>query len=202
MSVPDPISTYAPSAYPAPPRSSTEPISAVSQPSGRPGPDNGVRRTFLNSAPVHRPRLCEQTANPMQARSDMGMAMAPTHFQAIPSAEANPVNRSPVRASRTQYGARSSRLPVRFSIVSPVSGRYWKAVPLAALRVISACLEESSTDSRIITPALAHSWVFRIETTCATISASPLKRWKAKWKASSLSHLRPVGAGGCKAPAG
>ena len=80
---------------------------------------------------------------------------------------------SPWRARRTQYGPSISGTVVSWDS-APAARRRWKLAPSYGVTAIIAWAESSVSVSRIITPALAHSWVSWTLTTRAMISPSPV----------------------------
>src|SRR6267143_5504927 len=54
---------------------------------------------------------------------------------------------------------------------------------------MKACVEPAARDARIMTPALAHTFVFCTPVTRATISPLPFKGWYTKWKASAVFQM-------------
>jgi hypothetical protein len=83
-----------------------------------------------------------------------------TSFHVTPSADWYAVYVLPDLSSRTQYGAVSVVVPVVLTDVPAVTRRRWNAVPFAADNSMNACVDPGATDSRIITPAFTHTFVF------------------------------------------
>ena len=59
----------------------------------------------------------------------------------------------------------------------PVDVRRWNATPLPVVTTTMACREPAVSVSRIMTPALAHGFVFCRVATRAMISPSPVSGW-------------------------
>ena len=77
----------------------------------------------------------------------------------------------PIRCRRTQYGA-PAKTPAVWLLAPPGSSRRWKARPLPGVTTAIAWRAPVSSDSRIITPALAQSLVFCSEATRAMMRPS------------------------------
>ena len=91
-------------------------------------------------------------------------------------ARAATVKVDPDRTSRTQYGA-TTEAPGVLVLAPPTAVLRWNAVPLLGVTSIIAWRAASDNPSRIITPALAHAFVFWIDATRATMEPSPLSGW-------------------------
>src|SRR6266536_6276783 len=100
------------------------------------------------------------------------MLVEPTVVQVEPSEEVNPVNVLPDRLTRTHLGG-VALAPDMLAEVPPVELRNWKAVAPPAESSMCACLEPPVRVSRIMTPALAQTFVFSMPVTRARISPSP-----------------------------
>src|SRR5688572_26790501 len=106
----------------------------------------------------------------------MVMVAVPCVVHVTPSGETDAVNVLPTRCTRTQYGAAIPAVVVA-TVVPAVAVLRWNETPLAAETRQNACAEFAASDSRIITPAFAHTSVFSTTVTRATIVQSPLASW-------------------------
>ena len=116
------------------------------------------------------------TARPTKTLADMGIVSEPTRVQVTPSAEREAVKVLPARTILTQEGATTPAMVVDAEI-PPAATRRWKDAPWPGVRTIEACAEPGASVSRIITPALAQTFVFRTLVTRATTVPSPLSGW-------------------------
>ena len=109
-------------------------------------------------------------ARPTKTLAAMGIVSEPTRVQVTPSAEMEAVNALPVRTTLTQEGA-TTPAPVVDVEIPPVATRRWNVAPWPGVTNIDACVEPVASVSRIMTPALAHGFVFWMLATRATIVA-------------------------------
>jgi hypothetical protein len=77
----------------------------------------------------------------------------------VPFADCEAVSTVPRRSKRTQYGD-ATAVPVVLVRLAPVVRRWWNALPDVLLRNIMPMMELAARDSRTITPALLHGWMF------------------------------------------
>ena len=131
---------------------------------------------------------CEVTQRPKYTWLGSDIVTEPTEVQLTPSGEVYPRNRLPTRVSRTQYGATTCGPAVRL-LPPPAEMRRWKEVPLPGVITIIACREFAVSDCRIMTPALAESFVFCTPLTRARISPSPVMVCQAKWNWSEEPQM-------------
>src|SRR3989440_3829749 len=73
--------------------------------------------------------------------------------------------------TRSQIGADPLNCAA-LALAPPVAARYWNAMPFDGDTIASACLEFASSDSRIITPALAQASVLPSVRTRAVITSA------------------------------
>jgi hypothetical protein len=94
----------------------------------------------------------------------------------------------PLRVRRTHVG---SSKPVRTVAVEvpPVAERRMNSAAPPGVTLVSAWRAPASSDSRIMTPALAHRWVSSRASMRADTSRSPAWTTKAKWKLSAVPQM-------------
>src|SRR4030042_842246 len=117
------------------------------------------------------------------------MVSVPTIVHVEPLAEMDPVQLPAIlRSIFTQYGATIPAESV-FKLVAPVPGRRWKEAPEPGVTTIIACEESGLSVSRIITPALAQTFVLSTLWTLAIIEPAPVSILYAKWNSSASTPL-------------
>src|SRR5262245_35133378 len=87
----------------------------------------------------------------------------PTVVQVVPLAEIDAVNVLPDRTSFTQYGAAMPVCDPPSAAEPPVVDRYSNFAPLEGVIYKPAYADPAARVSRIMTPALAETWVFSTE---------------------------------------
>ena len=97
----------------------------------------------------------------------------PTCVHVDPFGDWNAVNVLPDRSSRTHRGGVAVASLV-LTDMPPVAERRWNDEPLPAETSMNPCAELAVSESRNITPALAHELVFVTLATCATMEPSPV----------------------------
>jgi hypothetical protein len=112
------------------------------------------------------------TARPTTTALLIQTIWLPTTCQSDPSADTEAVNVSPFRVSFTQAGGACVDVPPTIVAVPHVVLARNSIAP-DGTRSTTAFGAPEPTDSRIITPALAHVFVFCMRTTRAMISPSP-----------------------------
>jgi len=117
--------------------------------------------------------LLAVTASPTYTVEPIAMVSAPpTCVHVVPLVERNAVKLLPDRTNRNHTGADPVlKYP---SAAPPVVSRCRYTVPLETDTVIAASRELAASDSRIITPALAHPLVLEMLATRAVIVPSPV----------------------------
>src|SRR5262245_66426737 len=99
------------------------------------------------------------TARPTKTWALIVTVSEPTCVHVVPLVDLEAVIVLPLRTSRTQTGAPDAP-PAVCELTPPVATRRWKARPLPGVSAMNACLEPAASVSRIMTPALAHGFVF------------------------------------------
>src|SRR4030043_1662141 len=117
------------------------------------------------------------------------MGSVPGSVHVVPLAEVYAVKLPEIlRSNFTQYGAVIEPVVVS-RLVAPVPGRRWEETPEPGVTTVIACAEAGVSDSRIITPAFAQTFVFSTLTTFATIVPAPVSILYAKWNSSASTPL-------------
>ena len=130
-----------------------------------------VKAMLSNDAAASAPLLCAVRQRPISAVFPIAMVSRPISFQFAPSLDAELMKTLPARSIFTHHGAPPA---VASLLLSPLnSTRRWKAIPLSGVTAVIACLDDASSVSRIITPALAQPSVCETVSTRATSEPSP-----------------------------
>src|SRR3954469_19002624 len=104
--------------------------------------------TPLNEPVLMVPSMWLVIGRPTKTVAFIGIVSLPTTVQLVPVGETEAVNVSPMRTSRTQYGAFSVADPAVLVDTPPAATRRWKATPFAELTNIDAWAEFAASELR------------------------------------------------------
>ncbi len=185
---PPPLTEKVPAFSCSDPASAGRPTSADDQPAGgAAAAANGavsVTDTVEKSA-VAIGAVPLVTARPTSTVSAIGMMSVPISRHVAPSEERNAVNVAPCR-SIFSHGAATVRALVR-TVPPPATRRRWKRTAPDPVESAKTCADCGSSDSLIITPALASASPFSAARRCATMTPSPVSvRWTNVNRSASL----------------